>query len=87
MKPWQPCAGALAVYAAIEQGHSLDGKSPSMNAIRTMTGLRSKNTVWYHIQELKRNGWLKADPELAGKRNALVPIHYPRVYYRRREQE
>lgn len=73
-------ASALAVYHVIEKYHSLDGRSPGIRKIRDECGFASTSTVEYNLELLERAGWIRRERKRA---YAIVPIHYPRVYYRR----
>lgn len=78
-----PGSGAIAVYNAIEEVYSLEGKAPGIRRIMQMTGHKSTSTIHYHIDTLVRLKWLRREER--GRHYNLVPIHYPRVYYRRAE--
>lgn len=77
-------AESLKVYDAIEEYYSLQGVSPSYNDLMGMTGLKSKNTIAHHIDRLKAAGWITHQPDID---RSAVPVHYPRVHYRLKEND
>lgn len=77
-------SGSLAVYAAIEEYHSLQGISPSHADLMQMTGFKSKSVIAHHLERLEAAGWITRVSDVD---RSVVPIHYPRVYYRLRETD
>lgn len=77
-KPLQ--SSSLAVYAAIEEHYSLNGFSPSYQQIMKAVGFNSKSVVNHHLKRLEAFGYIKREPNAD---RGVVPIHYPRVHYRR----
>jgi SOS-response transcriptional repressor LexA len=73
-------SSSFAVYNAIEEYYSLNGQSPSHKEISEMTGLKSKSTISHHLNRLQAFGYISRVPHAV---RAIVPIHYPRVYYRK----
>lgn len=74
---------AIQVYECIEKWHSLEGRSPAIRRIANEIGVASTGTVKHHIDRLIRFQWIRR--EIKGGHYNLVPIRYPRVYYRRTE--
>lgn len=75
-------SGSLAVYHAIEEYHSLNGRGPSHSEIMSMTGYRSKSVISHHLKRLEQAEWIARVPYAD---HSIVPIRYPRVYYRKAE--
>lgn len=75
---------ALALYAVIEEVYSLEGSAPSYAEMMALTGIKSKSAVQYHLLRLEKKGWISRQPHVD---RGIVPIHYPRVYYRRKSTE
>lgn len=73
-------AGSIAVYDVIEKFYSLEGQSPSFMKIMEETGFKSKATIGHHLNRLEQAGWIIREHNLD---HAIVPVKYPRVYYRR----
>lgn len=73
-----------AVYEVIERVHSLEGAGPSYREIMAETGLKSKAAVGYHIERLEAVGWITREPHID---RGIVPVKYPRVFYRLREEK
>jgi SOS-response transcriptional repressor LexA len=71
-------SGSIAVYEAIERVYSLEGHSPGITQIMALTGFRSKSSISYHLGRLEQAEWIVREPP---KKNAIIPIHYPRVHY------
>jgi SOS-response transcriptional repressor LexA len=74
-------AGSIAVYNAIEEFYSLNECSPGYKEIMAMTGFTSKATIGHHLNRLEQAGWIIREHK---KQHAIVPVKYPRVYYRLR---
>ena len=74
-------SSSFAVYAAIEQYYSLNGVSTSHQDITNMTGLRSKSVISHHLKRLQTFGYITHVPHAV---RSIVPIHYPRIHYRRK---
>lgn len=72
-------SGSIAVYDAIEEFYSLNGRSPGYEEIMAKTGFASKQTIWYHLNRLEQAGWIIREHK---KQHAIVPVREPRVYYR-----
>ena len=56
---------ALAVLRAIETFEEGHAYPPSYRDLMRMTGLRSSNTVGYHIKNLAHMGLVQREPNLA----------------------
>lgn len=77
-------AGSLAVYAAIEEYHSLNDTSPSHNDLMQMTGFKSKNVIAHHLDRLEAAGYITRQPNID---RSVVPVRYPRTFYVRRKTD
>ncbi len=75
---------SLALYAVIEEVHSLTGAGPTYSEMMAMTGIKSKAAVQYHLERLEDFAYITREPRID---RGIVPIHYPRVYYVRRESD
>lgn len=74
-------ATSLNLYAYIEQVHSLEGHGPTYREMMCNTGIKSKAAVQYHLLRLEEMGYITREPKID---RGIVPIHKPRIYYRKR---
>lgn len=54
-----------AVMDAIVNGLTTTGYSPSYDELMVSCGLKSKNTIRYHLRNLELRGWIRLHPKKA----------------------
>lgn len=71
----------LKVYEVYERLYSLSGFCPTTREVQKEMGYKSTDTPHHHIVRLMQAGYISQ----SNLSRARLPIHQPRIYYRKKD--